>query len=304
MMEIMSRTRLAALLSLPALALATLSACGDDDGDPTPADATVSEATDEPTTTTDEPSEPASEEPETTTVPAYFVGDTPQGPRLYREFREVGAGDPAVEALKLVTAGDALDPDYSTLYPGDGSFASVDIGEDMITVGLADRSWTVAPDGMSQAEARLATQQMVYTVQGIAQERLPVSITLDGQPADLFGLAGEVSNDPEIDVRALVNVTTPAEGATVSGTFTADGVSSSFEATTPWEIRKGGADGEVVKKGFATAEGWMDKLYPWQSEVDVSGLAPGDYTFVALTDDPSGGEGGGPMVDTKSITVQ
>ena len=46
-----------------------------------------------------------------------------------------------------------------------------------------------------------------------------------------------------------------------------------------------------MKKGFATAEGWMDKLYPWQAEVDVSGLAPGTYTFVAMTDDPSGGEG-------------
>jgi hypothetical protein len=303
MMEIMSRTRLAALLSLPALALGALAACGDD-ADPTPASGgTASEATDEPTPT-DEPSEPASEDPATTTVPVYFVGETPQGPRLYREFREVTGDDPAVEALALATSGDALDPDYSTLYPGNGSFVSVDIGSDMITVGLPDESWTVAPDGMSQAEARLATQQMVYTVQGIAQDRLPVSITLDGAPADLFGLAGEVSNDPELDVRALVNVTTPAEGATVSGTFTAEGVSSSFEATTPWEIRKGGADGEVVKKGSATAEGWMDKLFPWQSEVDVSDLEPGDYTFVALTDDPSGGEGGGPTIDTKSITVQ
>lgn len=296
------RTRLAAALSLPALTLAALTACGEDDGDPTPTSGTASEETGGPTTSA-EPSEPASQAPDATTVPVYFVGDTPQGPRLYREFRQVESDDPAREALALMTSGDALDPDYDTLYPG-GSFASVEIGEDMITVGLPDESWTVAPDGMSQAAARLATQQMVYTLQGVAQERLPVSITLDGAPADLFGLAGEVSNDPETDVRALVNITTPAEGATVSGTFTAEGVSSSFEATTPWEIRAGGADGKVVAKGFATAEGWMDKLYPWQTDVDVSDLAPGDYTFVALTDDPSGGEGGGPMVDTRSITVQ
>lgn len=303
-MERMSRIRLAALMSLPVLAITTLTACGEDDGDPRPASAgTATEATDEPTSP-EEPAEPTPEEPATTTVPVYFVGDTPQGQRLYREFREVEGDDPALAALALVTAGEALDPDYSTLYPGDAGFVSVDIGSDMITVGLPDESWTVAPDGMSQAEARLATQQMVYTGQGIAQDRLPVSITLDGAPADLFGLAGEVSNDPEIDVRALVNVTTPEQGATVSGSFTADGVSSSFEATTPWEIRRGGAEGEVVKEGFATAEGWMDKLYPWQSEVDVSDLEPGEYTVVALTDAPSGGEGGGPMVDTKAITVR
>jgi hypothetical protein len=36
----------------------------------------------------------------------------------------------------------------------------------------------------------------------------------------------------------------------------------------------------------------------------VSGLAPGTYSFVAMTDDPSGGEGGGPTEDSKTFTVQ
>ncbi len=60
----------------------------------------------------------------------------------------------------------------------------------------------------------------------------------------------------------------------------------------------------MVKEGFSTAVGWVDKLYPWQTEVDVTGLTPGEYTFVAMTDDPSGGEGGGPTEDTKTIIVQ
>lgn len=297
-----SRIRLAALASLSALALTTLVGCGDEGRDPASADSSPNQAT-EPGGDSEEPSDPGSESADTTTVPIYFVGDTPQGQRLFREFRKVEADNPAAEALALMTAGDTLDPDYDTLYPGN-TFSSVEIGDDMITVGLPDESWTTAPDGMSDDTARLAAQQMVYTLQGVAQKRLPVSITLDGAPADLFGLAGEVSNDPEIDVRALVNVTAPEEGATVSGSFTASGVSSSFEATTPWEIRQGGPDGEVVKDGFATAEGWMDKLYPWETEVDVSDLPPGDYTFVAMTDDSSGGEGGGPTVDSKSITIK
>ncbi|WP_036505896.1 Gmad2 immunoglobulin-like domain-containing protein [Nocardioides sp. URHA0020] len=299
-----SRTRLATLASLSALALAGLSGCGDEAKDPASADSTPTQAAD-PSDDASEPTEPTSSAAaETTTVPVYFVGDTPQGQRLFREFRKVEADNPADEALALMTAGDALDPDYDTLYPDGGSFSSVDVGDKMITVDMSDDSWTTAPDGMSEDDARLAAQQLVYTVQGVAQKRLPVSITVDGAPADLFGLAGQVTNDPEIDVRALVNVTTPEEGASVRGTFTATGVSSSFEATTPWEIRAGGADGKVVTKGFATAEGWMDKLYPWETEVDVSGLPAGDYTFVAMTDDPSGGEGGGPTVDTKSITVK
>ncbi|GAA4694241.1 Gmad2 immunoglobulin-like domain-containing protein [Nocardioides conyzicola] len=297
-----SRTRLAALASVSALALAGLSGCGSEGQDPVSSDATPTQAAD-PSDGSDEPTDPGSESADTTTVPVYFVGDTPQGQRLFREFRKVEADNPAAEALALMTAGDALDPDYDTLYPS-GSFTSVEIGADKITVGLPDESWTTAPDGMTDDQARMAAQQAVYTLQGIAQKRLPLAFTLDGAPADLFGLGGEVSNDPETDVRALVNVTAPEQGASVSGTFTASGASSSFEANTPWEIREGGADGKVVKKGFATAEGWMDKLYPWETDVDVSDLPAGDYTFVAMTDDPSEGEGGGPTVDTKSITIQ
>ena len=61
----------------------------------------------------------------------------------------------------------------------------------------------------------------------------------------------------------------------------------------------------MVLEGFATAEGWMDKLYPWEAEIDISTLAPGDYTFVARTDDPSGGaEGAGPHEDTKDFTLK
>ena len=99
-----------------------------------------------------------------------------------------------------------------------------------------------------------------------------------------------------------MNVTTPEEGATVSGSFTAEGVGSSFEATVPWEVRD--ESGTAVVEGFTTAEGFIDKLYPWTAEVDVSGLAPGTYTFVAMTDDPSDGEGAGPTEDTKTIVVQ
>jgi hypothetical protein len=297
-----ARARIAVLFAASAVVLA---GCGDDGtaADPTPASGSTkhhgNDHTDspEPSESTDDTADTA----DTVTVPVYFVGETPQGTKLYREFRKVEADNPADEALALMTAGDALDPDYDSVYP-DGSFAGVEIGSDAITVQLPDESWA-SPDTMSEADARLAAQQLVYTLQGIAQSRLPVEVELDGAPADLFGLGGELSNEPEIDVRALVNVTVPEEGASVSRSFTASGVSSSFEATTPWEIRAGGPDGKVVKKGFATAEGWMDKLYPWETEVDLSGLEPGDYTFVAMTDDPSDGEGGGPTEDSKTITV-
>lgn len=293
------------------VAAATLAACSTDTDpvadDPAPSGATSTPPASE--TPTEEPSEAVpsttSEAPgETVVVPVYFVGDTPMGPRLYREFRAVEGANPLAEAAALMAAGDALDPDYGTLYSA-GGFASVSYDEPggRFVVELADDGHAAAPAGMSKADARVAVQALVYTLQGVQQVRAPVAVTLDGSPTTLLGVdtSAGVANAPQLDVLSLVNVTAPEEGASVSGSFTAGGVASSFEATVPWEVRQGDT---VVLEGFATAEGFMDRLYPWETQVDVSDLTPGDYTFVALTDDPSGGEGPGPFVDTKAITVQ
>ncbi|MFI5627169.1 Gmad2 immunoglobulin-like domain-containing protein [Nocardioides sp. NPDC051685] len=87
----------------------------------------------------------------------------------------------------------------------------------------------------------------------------------------------------------LIILAAPAEGATVSGGFEASGKANSPEANVPWEVRD--TTGETVLEGHATAEGWMDKLYPWTTTVDVSDLEPGTYVFIARTDDTSDGEG-------------
>jgi hypothetical protein len=296
-----TRTRIAVLLAATVVALA---GCGDDarTADQRPASGSTrhhhGQSGEEP------PSESTQPQGDLATVPVYFTGDTPQGTRLYREFRAVDAADPLGAALSLAASGDALDPDYGTALP-DGSFSTS--GDAAVT--LPDDSWTRLPDGMSETEALLAVQQLVYTAQGVRQSRDPITFTdSSGDATQILGIASEdgfTAADP-LRTLALVSVTAPEQDATVSGSFTASGVSSSFEATTPWEIRN--ASGTVVKKGVATAEGWMDRLYPWETEVDVSGLAAGEYTFVAMTDDPSGGEGGGegggPTVDSKTITVQ
>lgn len=305
--------------AVTALALGVLAGCGDDASDraddPAPAGSTSSPGSTEPTepTTSDEPTGATSPgvttEPdpgETSTVPVYYVGDSPMGPRLYREFRRV-SGDPALGAADMVAAGVPADPDYRAAFPVDGSFSSVRLDEEagLIIAQVPDDRWADRPADMSRKQAGLAVQALVYTVQGALQSRAPVQVVGEpGGPAvPMFGIDtdGGVANADQLDVLALVSVTSPESGAEVSGTFTASGVASSFEATVPWEVRD--SSGTVVLDGFSTAEGWMDRLYPWQSEVDVSGLAPGEYTFAAMTDDPSGGEGPGPFEDTKVIRV-
>jgi hypothetical protein len=148
-------------------------------------------------------------------------------------------------------------------------------------------------------------QQLVYTLQGAAGERLPLRVRYDGKPAaSLLGVdaSAGLRAAPQLDVLAFVNITEPAEGTAVGDRFVAEGRASSFEGTVIWEVQDSG--GKVVLDGFAQAEGFVDRLYPWRTEVDASALPAGAYTFVARTDDPSDGEGPGPTEDTKRITVR
>jgi hypothetical protein len=283
-----------------------LAGCGTEDDpqadDPNSSPTKSGKPTKQPSPTDTPPSDSGGGTPGSVAVPVYFVGETPQGPRLFREFRNVEADNPVDEALALLAAGDTLDPDYSTLLPaGTPTLVQGDNGQ-AIGINLPSFDWTERPAGMSAKEAKLAVQQIVYTVQGTLQTRVPVEFFHDGL-APVFGIdQSSFMAAPQNDVLAFVNVTEPAQDAAVADTFVASGVANSFEATVPWEVRD--ESGKKVLDGFATAEGWMDKLYPWESQVDVSGLAPGTYTFVAMTDDPSDGEGSGPTEDTKTITVQ
>lgn len=247
---------------------------------------------------------------EAVTVGVYFVGDAPGGPRLFRELRQVDAADPLGAAATLTTSGEALDPDYRSLFPA-GAVESVGFEgpgrRGLYSVRLSDPSWTERPASMTRRQARLAVQQLVRTLQGAGGAHARVAFFVGTQQVPVLGLerARGFAAAPPLDVLALANVTSPRQGMRVRGSFTARGLASSFEATVPWELRRRST---VVRSGFATAAGWMDRLYPWQAEVDLSGLAPGRYTFVAFTDDPTGEgasrEGAGPTRDTKTVVVR
>ncbi|MGZ4445193.1 MAG: Gmad2 immunoglobulin-like domain-containing protein [Nocardioides sp.] len=237
------------------------------------------------------------------TVAAYYLGDTPQGVRLYREFDQVPGADKLSAAVAALTA-TPRDPDYSTPWP-DGAFTEASYDGDVVKIALADSSLHDRPADMSEQEAREAVQQVVYTLQAAVQARAGVQFTLDGNPVDqVLGVptSEPIANDKQVDVLSLVSITSPEEGASASGTLAISGVANSFEANVPWQVLD--ASGTVVKKGYVTAEqAYGDDLYPWQGQVDVSGLSAGTYTFRAQTDDPSGGEGKGSFEDTRTFTV-
>ena len=239
-------------------------------------------------------------------VPVYYIGDTPRGPRLYREFQpNVDGADPVMAALTAAVEGSPNDPDYRSGWSG-GVVISATATPDLVTVDLSSNLHD-RPASMTEAEAQLAIEQVIYTAQAAyGQGRVPVQFLLDGSHTDQ--VLGQPASEPlaegdPMENLALVSLSDPAEGTSVSGSLHVSGVACAFEANVPWTLLSGDAK---VKSGHFTAEQGCDgiKLYPFEDDIDLSGLAPGTYTFQIQEDDPSAGEGLGPMSDTRTIVVE
>ncbi|WP_043497255.1 Gmad2 immunoglobulin-like domain-containing protein [Georgenia sp. SUBG003] len=293
----LSRPRSVLVLSA-AGALLLVAACGSD-ARPTP--------TAEPGPTT---SAPPAVEPETSTaapptegpstdgseVPVYYLVDTRAGVRLARELRDVG-GDPLVGAVEAMIDG-PTDPDYTTTWNPATDVLSVERSDAAITVDLSEDARTA--NAGSEAAAMMV-QQLVHTVTGAADEDTPVRLLIEGEPAgELWGVLTwdepVAPGDPS-DVRVLVQIDTPAEGAEVTSPVTVRGEANAFEANVPWRVLT--PDGGEVTTGFTmTTEGQAFAPFTFEVELD-----PGTYVVEISEDDPSGGQGGIPMTDTRTFTV-
>jgi hypothetical protein len=285
-----------------------------DDGDPPLANQPESSQTSEPTGGESTPSEPSDTptssdptgQPTEGAVPVYYAGDGGRCTVLYREFQPGTGDDPVSQAAYAAVAGPARDADYRSLWPA-GTEATASYDGDVITVDLTGADLHDLPAGMSEEDAGLAIQQVVYSVQGAARERAGVQFLLDGQRTDQ--VLGQPASEPLANASisatlSQMNITQPEEGMTVSGgTLKAEGVANTFEATFQWEIRQGD---QVVLNDFGMADGCCepDKLFPWKLSIDVSSLEPGTYTFVATNDDPSDGEGFPPATDSKTFVIE
>lgn len=248
------------------------------------------------------PASPSATETTPTTATVYFVGDAAGKPKLFGETASVPKEAPLAGAAQALMKG-PTDADYRSSYAR-GALGDVSYDEKTgFRVVLLDASLE-QQGSLSKDEARIAVQQLVYTLESVeGVKKAPVTVVADGKPVPLFGIdtSKGVTPAPQLDTRALVNVLSPTDGQTVSGTLTARGEASSFEGSVPWSLKT--QAGKVVKQDAAQTNGW-ERLYPWQVRIDLTGLAPGSYVFTAGTDDPSGGaEGPGPTSDTKTITV-
>lgn len=239
-----------------------------------------------------------------TTVPVYYVTDTAQaGPRLVREFHRV-SGDPWVAAAGLLSAAPA-DDGYRTLWP-DLEVTEVTRADGVLVVDVTGEGSAERPANVTEREADLATQQLVYTLQGVTQARLPIQVRRTGADTRVLGVPTdrEWTAAPALATLNHVNITSPEQGQVVSGNrLEVTGVANSFEANVVCSLVVAGQD--VVTRPF-TAEGWMeDKLFPFAGTLPLAGAGTGDVLVRCSTDDPTGGtEGTGPFTDDKLVTVR
>jgi Immunoglobulin-like domain of bacterial spore germination/Sporulation and spore germination len=233
------------------------------------------------------------------TVPVYYVAETSLGSRLFREFHAAAGNFALDQAVEDAVAGNADDSDYGTAWPDGTTLQRAQLSGGVLSVDLSGPVRN-RPAGMSDTTARLALQQVVYTAQGVVQNRVPVTFLVDGSPASsVLGVstAQAVPNAPADEVLAQVWVTSPSDGATVSSPFTVEGVAAAFEANVQWELRQGDT---VVKRGFTTAQQCCT-MAPYRFQVTAP---PGEYTLVAHDEDASGQHPQGLWQDTKQVIVR
>lgn len=267
------------------------------------------QATDPGSSTSPSPSPSPTDAPNTApiTVAAYYVGDTPDGPRLYREFRRIEAADPFAAAIAALEQ-PPLDPDYRTYWPA-GAIENISfdgIGADgFIGIALSDAALRDRPTGMDEETARMAIEQVIYTLQGSVKTRAPVSFSVDHNPVDqVFGVptSEPLANGPLLDTLALVSLTSPSEGMLVDNDepFVVEGVGNSFEGNIVTRIQRWEGTYVVDQKPAIAGMG-EDKLFPFEVTFDLTDVPPGDYAVISQTDDPSGE--GRFHTDSRRITI-
>lgn len=236
----------------------------------------------------------------------YYVGETPMGLRLYREFQRAAGVNSLPAAIHLIESS-SFDPDYRTLWQP-GSFETAQFVPDIgvIQVNLADSSLRARPAGMSAAGAGLAIQQVIYTLQAAAKERHPVQFRWNGNPIDqVYGVptSEPLPNEPILAVNSHVQLSTPDEGQTfpVNGTIHVSGAANSFEANVVWRLQRWEGT-EIVARGYFTAEGHMaERLFPFVGDIKLEGIPAGRYLLSVSTDDASGE--GKFFTDDRLITI-
>lgn len=227
-------------------------------------------------------------------VAVYFVGDTADGPRLFREFRPTDEPDGRVlYAIDAALRGDVLDPDYRSPWPPGVALRQWIPKPDVITV-ILDGAPVERPAGMSEQDAALALEQLVRTAQALyGNGKVPVDVQLEQQVTDtILGVAttAPLTGAPDADVLAPVSLSDPSEGLLVDndeGRMTVRGRASSTYGSVTTRVQRWEGTftvGQQVDRLDAEGTG----LVPFTATFDLSDAPTGDYVVLSEVRSPSG----------------
>jgi hypothetical protein len=235
-----------------------------------------------------------------TLVPVYWLGQQvgareKSAARLYRTWAKV-SGRPAEQAVRIMTTKQPDDPDYYSVWLG-AALNTVTRSDSVITVDFKQLPKTTLDGNL----ARLAAQQLVYTVQGALQDnQTPIQVTQGGRSVQkLFGqvdTSTPLGRAQAAEVQALVWIDSPSEAEVVKPKVTVQGVAAAYEATVNYQVTN--LKTRETKKSFAnTREG--QKFSPYSFQLT---LTPGPWQLSVYLVSPE--DGRVTDTDTKSILVK
>lgn len=227
----------------------------------------------------------------------YWVADTARGFRLYREYLRLPVTqDPIGISLRALIAGKPKDTDYVSLWPKETKINGVVVAGSLATIDLTLGKMNVG----SEAES-MAIAQLVWTATAANTTVKRIQFTVDGKIVE--SIAGHVDATKPFtrgltyNVLAPVWITYPEEGAVVSAQgFTLSGMASTFEANVAWKVFQ---NGKLVQQGSTLASEAAPAWKPWS--VQIKGLTPGKYMFIAMEFSPK--DGSLVAQDTKTATL-
>jgi hypothetical protein len=217
------------------------------------------------------------------------------GLRLYRTWATVN-GRPALEAVRVMTAGKSGDPDYYSLWTG-AAVSSVTRSAGVVTVDFK----ALPQQRLDPDVADVAVQQLVYTVQGaLSDQTEKIRVTEQGRRVQaLFGqldASQPFSRAQASDVQALVWILAPEQGAALRSPVTVTGVAAAYEAQVNWRATNTTtktviSDYTVTKQGQGFAPfSFTTRLSPGEWQIEAYLVSPKDGR---LTD-----------VDSKTVVVK
>ncbi|MEX5276258.1 GerMN domain-containing protein [Kocuria sp. CPCC 205261] len=226
-------------------------------------------------------------------APVYWVGTGDQSRYLFREFRtptSQDTTDPVAQAALMVTSATPADPDYRSLWSAVDTVGTSVSPDGTITVDLPAAAFA---SQLSPQDARVALQQMVYTVSAAAvtaglldsSTAKEVRVLVNGQSGyKAFGaveLNAPLTRDPAL--AAPVWLVDPQTGAEPKSPVTVFARVLPSVRDALWEVLE---DDRVVHSGnIAPASPGSDPTTGTELRTSVT-LDPGTYTVrVSGTDD-------------------